>query len=221
MPAAAVIPAPTAYTNVVAVKKLVVRIVFRADGSTGSVPLHTDALAEHPAGGGSGAARRARPSLVDSGRSSGPSPVSAVRPHPAALERADQARPAGVLRDRCPGSRSAFPTAALAASARESGPDRAYRRRGEGLPRPARPGDRPPIFPPRCSSSSVAAGRHTYLEQIRVLIARRSKNVRKGVARIQVHGITEYDLGSGVSSVHRARRRPGSVGHPPRAGTGV
>jgi len=72
VPAAAVIPAPTAYTNVVAVKKLVVRIVFRADGSTGFVPLHTDASAEHPAGGGSGAVRRVRPSLADSGRSTDP-----------------------------------------------------------------------------------------------------------------------------------------------------
>jgi len=148
----------------------------------------------------------ARPSRT---RDAAPAPRrAAVRLYPTASARGSTAACRGPPGPGT-GSRSSFPTESLAVSARESGPDRACRRHGEGLPRPVRPGDRPPIFPPRCSSSSVAAGRHTYLEQIRVLIARRSKNVRKGVARIQVHGITEYDLGSGVSSVHRASRRPG------------
>lgn len=156
----------------------------------------------------------ARP-LADSGRSA--RPLAARSRQPTSRFGGSSAARRGSSGTRCPGPRSAFPPRFV--RARESGPDRAHRRRGEAprLARP-RPGDRPPIFPLRCSSSSVAAGRHTYLEQIRVLIARRSKNVRKGVARIQVHGITEYDLGSGVSSVHRARRRPGSVGHPPSGG---
>lgn len=109
MPAAAVIPAPTAYTNVVAVKKLVVRIVFRADGSTGSVPLHTDALAEHPAGGGSGAARRARPSACGLG-TFGPAPRRAEPLAHIPLRRIKRGPP-GVLRDPVSGSPLGIPAA--------------------------------------------------------------------------------------------------------------
>ena len=114
MPAAAVIPAPTAYTNVVAVKKLVVRIVSRADGSTGSVPLHTDALAGHPAGGGSGAARRARPSACGLGTLA--RPLAARSRSPTSRLGGSSAARRGSFGTWCPGPRSVFPPGAPASA---------------------------------------------------------------------------------------------------------